>query len=80
MYVKNSINKMERKSIATRTMELIQVDTNPTITTHIKLVLVYLNTRITAADDDTFYATLVEILLTQHECIIMGDFNLPHIY
>ena len=29
--------------------------------------------------NDAFYATLEEILLTQHECVIMGDFNLPHI-
>ena len=31
------------------------------------------------ADDDAFYATLEEILLTQHECVIIYDFNLPHI-
>ena len=79
MYVKNSLNPIERKLIATRTIELIRVDINPKNTTHIKLVLVYRNTRITAADDDAFYATLEEILLTQHECVIMGDFNLPHI-
>ena len=79
MYVKNSLNPIERKSMATGTMELIQVDINPNNTTHIKLVLVYRNTRITAADDDAFYAILEEILLTQHDCVIMGDFNLPHI-
>ena len=45
-------------------MELIQVDINPKNTTHIKLVLVYRNTRRTPADDDSFYATLEEILLT----------------
>ena len=60
-------------------MELIQVDINPKSTTHIKLVLVYQNTTTTAADDDAFYARLEEILLTQHECVIMGNFNLPHI-
>ena len=60
-------------------MELIQVDTNRKNTTHIKLVPVYQNTRITAADDDVFYASQDEILLMQHECVIMGDFNLPHI-
>ena len=43
------------------------------------MVLVYRNTTITAADDDAFYATLEEILLAQHECVIMGDFNLPYI-
>ena len=79
MYVKNSLNPIEKKSIATHSMELIQVDINPKNTTHIKLVLVYQNTTITAADDDAFYATLEEILLTQHECVIMGAFNLPHI-
>ena len=26
-----------------------------------------------------FYESLEEILLTQHECIIMGNFNLPNI-
>ena len=79
MYVKNSLNPIERKSTATRTMDLIQVHINPKDTTHIKLVLVYRNTTITAANDDAFYATLEEILLTQHECVIMGGFNLPHI-
>ena len=79
MYAKNSLNPIERKSMATRTMELIQVDINPKNTTHIKLVLVCRNTTITAADDDEFCATLEEILMTQHECVIMGYFNLPHI-
>ena len=78
MYVKNSLNPIERKPIATRTMELMQGDINPKNTTHIELVQVYRNTTITAADDDAFYPTLEEILLTQHECVIMGDFNLPH--
>ena len=40
MYVKNTLNPIERKSIATCTMELIQVDINPKNTTHIKFVLV----------------------------------------
>ena len=78
LYVKNSLNPIEIKSKATRTKELIKVDINPKNTTHIKLVLLYRNTRITAADDDAFNATLEEILLTKHECVIMGDFNLPH--
>ena len=47
-------------------------------TPHITLVLVYRNTRIIAADDDVFYVILEEILLTQHECVIMGDFNLSY--
>ena len=50
MYVMNSLNPIERKSMATRTMGLIQVDINPKNTTHIKLVLVYRNI---AADDDS---------------------------
>ena len=79
MYVKNSLNPIERKSIASHTIELMQVDIDPKNTTLIKLVLVYRNTRITAADDGAFYATLEEILLIQHECVNMGDFNLPHI-
>ena len=79
MHVKNSLNPIERKSIANRTMELLQVNLNPKNTIHIKLVLVYQNIRITSADDDAFYATPEEILLTQPECVIMGDFNLPYI-
>ena len=43
-----------------------------------RTLLVYRYTRITAADD-TFYASLDEILLTSHDCVIMGDFNIPHI-
>ena len=78
MYVKNTLNPIERKSMDTRTLELTQLDTRPKNTTYIKLDLVYRNTTITAADDG-FYATLEEILLTQHECVIKGDFNLPHI-
>ena len=44
---------------------------------HLKLALMYRNTRITA--DDEFYTMLEDILLSQHECIIMGDFNLLNI-
>ena len=32
-----------------------------------------------AADDDELYTMLEESLLSQHECVIMGDFNLPNI-
>ena len=35
--------------------------------------------RITAADDDELYTMLEEILLSHHECVIMGDFNHPNI-
>ena len=79
MHVKNSLNPIERRTIATRTMELIQVDINPINTKHIKLVLIYRNARITTADDAAFYASLDEILLTRHECVIMGDLTQPHI-
>ena len=58
-------------------MEIIQIDINPKNSVHLKPVPIYLNTRITAADDDEFYTMLEEILLSQHECVIMGDFNLP---
>ena len=51
---------------------------NPKNAVHIKLVLIYRNTRITAADDE-FYTMLEEISLSQHECVIMGDFDLPNI-
>ena len=88
MYVKNTLNPIERKSPATCTREIIQVDINsknsytpeiPRIVIHLKLVLIYRNPRITAADDDQFYTMLEEILLSQHECVIIGDFNLPNI-
>ena len=79
MYVKNTLNPIERKSTATCTREIIQVDINPKNAVHLKLVLIYRNTRITAADDDEFYTMLEEILLSQHECVIIGDFNLSNI-
>ena len=79
MYVKNTLNPIERKSSATCTREIIQVDINPKNAVHLKLVLINRNTTITAADDDEFYTLLEEILLSQHECVIMGDFNLPNI-
>ena len=79
MYVKNTLNPIERKSSATCTGEIIQVDINPKNAVHLKLLLIYRNTRITAADDDEFYAMLEEILPSQHECVIMGDFNLLNI-
>ena len=55
MYVENTLNPIERKSLATCTRELIQVDINPKNEVHLKLVIIYRNTRITAADDDEFY-------------------------
>ena len=79
MYVKNTLNPIERKSSATCTSEIIQLDINPKNAVHLKLVLIYRNTRITAADDDEFYTMLEEILLSQHESVTMGDFNLPNI-
>ena len=51
---------IERKSSATCTREIIQVEINPK----------------NAADDDEFYTMLEEILQSQHECVIMGDSNL----
>ena len=54
MYVKNTLNPIERKSSATCTREIIQVDINPNNAAHLKLVLIYRNTTITAADDDGF--------------------------
>ena len=55
MYVKNTLNPIEIKSSATCRKEFIQVDINPQNAVHLKLVLIYRNTRITAADDDEFY-------------------------
>ena len=70
---------IERKSSATCTRKIIQVDINPKNAVHLKLVMIYRNTRITAADDDEFYIMLEEILLSQQDCGIIGDFNLPNI-
>ena len=79
MYDKNTLNRIERKSSATWTREIIQVEINHKNAVHLKLVLIHIITRITAADDDEFYTILEEILLSQHEWVIMGDFNLPNI-
>ena len=57
-YVQNTLNQVERKASATRTREIIQVDINPKNAVHLKLVLIYRKTRITAADHDAFYAML----------------------
>ena len=73
------IEYKERRSSATCSREIIQVDIHPKNAVHLKLVLIYRNTIITAADDDEFYTMLEEILLSQHECVIMGDFNLSNI-
>ena len=64
MYVKNTLNPIERKSSATCTREIIQVDINPKNAVHLKPVLIYRNPRITAADDDEFHTMLEEILTT----------------
>ena len=40
MYVKNTLNPIERKSSATCTREIIQVDINPKNAVHLKLVLI----------------------------------------
>ena len=61
MYVKNTLNPIERKSSATCIREIIQVDISPMNAVHLKLVLIYRNTRITAADDDEFYTMLERI-------------------
>ena len=79
LYIKIALNPIERKAIATRTAQIIQVDINPKNELHIKIVLIYRNATITAADNDMFYESLEEILLTKHECIIMGNFNQPNI-
>ena len=55
VYVKNTLNQIERKVPATCTKEIIQVHIYPKNAVHLKLVLIYRNTRITAADDDEFY-------------------------
>ena len=58
MYVKNTLNPIEKKSSTTCTGEIIQVDINPKNAVHLKLVLIYRIPRITAADDDKFYTIL----------------------
>ena len=44
-----------------------------------KLVLINRNTRTTAAYHNQFCTVLEEILISQYECVIMGDFNFPNI-
>ena len=78
MYDKNTLNPIKRKASATCTREIFQVDINHKNAAHLKLVIIYRNTRITAAEDDEFYTMQEVILLSQHECVIMGDFNLPN--
>ena len=73
------MNIILSKSSATCTREIIQVDINPKNAVHLKLILIYRNPRITAAENDAFYTMMKEILISQHECVIMGDFNLPNI-
>ena len=75
MYVKNTLNPIERQS-ATCTREIIQVNINPKNAVHLKLVLIYRNPRITVADDDELYTMLEEILLSQHECVIMAQLKI----
>ena len=77
-YVKNTLNPIERKSSGTCMREISQVDINAKNAVCLKLVLIYRNIRITVPDDE-FYTMLKEILLSQDECVIMGDFNLPNI-
>ena len=79
LYIKNTSNPIERKQSATCTRESIQVDINLKNAEYLKLALIYRNIRITAADDDEFYTMLEKFLLSQHEFVIMGDFNLPNI-
>ena len=61
MYIKNTFNPIERKSSVTCTREIIQVDINPKNAVHLKLALIYRNTRITGADADEIYTMLEEI-------------------
>ena len=79
MYVKNTLNPIERKSSATCTRKIVQDDINPKNTVHLKLVLIYRNTRITAAGDDEFYTMLEEIFAITTSMCHHGNFNLPHL-
>ena len=42
MYIKSTLNPIERKSSATCTKEIIQVDINPKNAVHMKLVLIFI--------------------------------------
>ena len=76
MYVKNTLNPIEIRPSPNCTREIIQVNINPKNAVHLKLVLIYRNTKITAADDDEFNIMLNEIYYHNMN-VIMGDFNLP---
>ena len=54
MYVKNTLNPIEIKSSATYRREIIQAGINPKNAVHLKLVLIYGNTRITATADELY--------------------------
>ena len=79
MYVKKTLNPRQRKSSGTYSKEIIRADINPTNAVHKKFELIYGSKRITAADDDEFHTMLNQILLLQHECIVICNFNLPNI-
>ena len=72
--IKNTLNLIECKIIATCTSNIMQVDIIPKNAVHLKLLLIYQNTRITAADDD-LYTMLESIFITKHKCVIMYYFK-----
>ena len=49
MYIKNTLNPIERKSSATCTREIVQVDIDTKNAVHLKLLLIYTQLKIKAA-------------------------------
>jgi hypothetical protein len=79
MYVRDYLNPIIKRTTATNTSEIIHLEIQPQHGTIIKIVLIYRKTTIPAALDDIFYSQLEDIVTTNHETVIMGDFNLPNI-
>ena len=79
MYVKDSLNPVERRKHAGMNCEVVCVQIQPRDRSILKLVLVYRNPHTLAAEDEELYSILQEILDGRYEAIIFGDFNLPYV-
>ena len=79
LYVKESLRPILRKTTATTTYEIVHVDIMPSGGITLKIVLVYRNPRIAAAEEDVLCDELDSIISSSHETILIGDFNLPDI-
>ena len=79
LYVREALNPVLRHKHAGLNCEIICVQIQTRDRSVLKLVLVYRNPHMLAAEDELLYNTLQEILDGRYETIIFGDFNLPYI-